>query len=344
MRPLKHILGLFALVHLACAAARAGEATGTLAFRDAMDYAQKRCARLYGGGAGREHGYATGLIVSPNGLILTAQGIYLGSDFIRVVLPDGRRFEAKEVRRSEKLQAALLQVEAKTPLYFSLADDPKVEQGDWVFAVSNTFNVSSTDEPLSVCLGIVSVRAEMEARHRKQDVPYEGEVLVVDAITSNPGSPGGAVCTLDGKLVGMIGKLFESVNTRTRINYAVPVDMLRRFVEGKDDKEEAPTPTEPVEPTPGQGGYVGIRLFKLSGDKAPAYVDAVAPGSPAQTAGIRKDDLVLAIDQEAIRNCREYDEAVARLKPGQAVRVMLKRGTTIQSVTLTPAPLPEKPK
>jgi S1-C subfamily serine protease len=153
------------------------------------------------------------------------------------------------------------------------------------------------------------------------------------------------VCTLDGKLVGMVGKLFQSVNTRTRINYAVPVDMLRRFVDGKDDKEEPPLPKGPDEPPPaGPGAYVGIRLFKVSGEKAPAYVDGVAPGSPAQAAGVRKDDLVLAIGQEVVRNCREYEEAVARLRPGHEVRLMLKRGMAIQSVTLTPAALPEKPK
>ncbi len=332
-----------ALALFGSAAALAGEATGTLAFRDAMDYAQKRCVRIYGGGAGREHGYATGLLVSPDGLILAAQGIYLGSDSLRVVLPDGRRCEAQEVRRSEKLQAALLKVEAKTPLYFSLSDEARAEQGDWVFAVSNAFNVASNEEPLSVNLGIVSVRAEMEARHRTQDVPYEGEILLVDAITGNPGAPGGAVCTLDGTLVGMIGKLFQSVNTRTRINYAVPVDMLKRFVEGKDEKEDAPTP--PDEPPPsGQGAYVGIRLFRLSGDKAPAYVDSVAPNSPAKAAGIRKDDLVLSLDQEVVRSCREYDEAIARLRPGKEVRFLLKRGMAIVSVSLTPTAPQEKPK
>ncbi|HUT37213.1 MAG TPA: trypsin-like peptidase domain-containing protein [Planctomycetota bacterium] len=312
------------------------------AFRDAMDYAQKRCARLYGGGAGREHGYATGLLVSPDGLILAAQGIYLSGESLRVVLPDGRRFEAETVRRSEKLQAVLLKIEAKTPLYFNLAEGARVEQGDWVFAISNAFNVASVEEPLSVSLGIVSVRAEMEARHRTQDVPYEGDILLVDAITSNPGAPGGAVCTLEGKLVGMIGKLFQSVNTRTRINYAVPVDMLQRFVEGKDD-EEPPAPPDEAPPK-GQGAYVGIRLFKLSGERAPAYVDSVAPGSPAHAAGVRKDDLVLAIGQDVVRTCREYEEAVAKLKSGQDVPFLLKRGMTIKTVFLTLAAKPEKPK
>jgi len=342
VRPLRHISGLLAIGIVAAAAARAGEATGTLAFRDAMDYAQKRCVRLYGGGAGREHGYATGLLVSPDGLILAAQGIYLGSDSLRVVLPDGHRCEAQVVRHSEKLQTALLKVEAKTPLYFPL-DDARVEQGDWVFAVSNAFNVASNEEPLSVNLGIVSVRAEMEARHRTQDVPYEGEILLIDAITGNPGAPGGAVCTLDGKLVGMIGKLFQSVNTRTRINYAVPVDMLKRFVEGKD-AEETPARPDETPPAAGQGAYVGIRLFKLSGDKAPAYVDSVAPNSPAKAAGIRKDDLVLSIGQEVVRSCREYDEALAKLRAGKEVRFLLKRGMAIVSVVLTPTAPPEKPK
>ena len=89
---------------------------------------------------------------------------------------------------------------------------------------------------------------------------------------------------------------------------------------------------------------MGIRLFKLSGERAPAYVDGVVPGSPAQAAGIRKDDLVLAIGQEVVRNCREYEEAVAKLRPGHEIKVLLKRGMTIQSAMLTPAAKPEKPK
>ena len=130
----------------------------------------------------------------------------------------------------------------------------------------------------------------------------------------------------------------------SRINYAVPVDMLQRFVEGKDEKEEPPALPDETPPQPGGGAYVGIRLFKLSGDKAPAYVDSVAPNSPARAAGIRKDDLVLSVDQEVVRNCREYDEAVAGLKPGKEVRFLLKRGMAIVSVSLTPTASQEKPK
>ncbi|MFW6162284.1 MAG: S1C family serine protease [Planctomycetota bacterium] len=318
-------------VVLAAAAALAVAAEGEDALRAAIARAQQRCARIYGGGAGREHGYATGLIVSPNGHILTAQGIYLTEGRLRVVLPDGSRHEAEILRRSETLQTALLKVEADTPHYFELSDESPVEQGDWVLAVSNLFNVAAADEPLSVTMGVVSLRAEITARHRAQDVPYEGELLLIDAITSNPGAPGGALITLDGTLAGMLGKLFQSKSTNTRINYAVPVELLKPFVVGETTPKVAgsPKPTGPP--------YIGLRLFTLTGKRAPAYVDRVRHGSPAREAGIRKDDLILGVAGTVVRNCRDYEEAVEGLAPGKPVVFLIKRKTAIQQVTVTPA-------
>ena len=298
-------------------------------FRRAIAIAQKRCVKLYGGGAGREHGYATGLLVSPDGLILTAQGMYLAEGRVRVILPDGSRHEADLVRRSERLQAALLRVDAATPDYFPLAAASPVEPGDWAVAVSNTYNVAGPMEPLAVNVGIVSLRAELEARHRALDVPYEGEVLLVDAITSNPGAPGGALVTADGRLAGMLGKLFRSSSTNTRINYAVPVELLRDFVAAEPDGGGEP------EATAGPP-YLGIRLFTLSGKRAPAYVDSVVAASPAAAAGVRKDDLLLAIGREAVRTCEEYAEALKALAPGRPVTLLVKRGQQVLALTATP--------
>ena len=306
-------------------------AEGETGLSATIAYAQKRCVRIYGGGAGREHGYATGLIVSPDGLILTAQGIYLSEGRLRVVLPDGSRHEAKVARHSEELQAALLKIDAATPSFFTLPAASPVRQGDHVLAIGNIFNVSSGGEPLSVTLGVVSLRAETAARHRTQDVPYTGELLLVDAITSNPGAPGGALCTLDGKLAGMLGKLFHSKSTNTRINYAVPIELLRPFVEGKTPEPATPAVAKPAGPP-----YTGIRLFTLSGTRAPAYVDRVTAGSPAKLAGLRKDDLILAIGDVVVRNCREYGEALKALTPGKPVVFLIKRKASVKAVTLTP--------
>ena len=320
----------------------AGQGDGV---RAALAHAQKRCVRIYGGGAGRERGYATGLLVSPDGLIVTAQGIYLSEGRLRVLLPDGTRHEAEAVRSSEGLQAALLKVDAKTPHHFELAAESPVRQGDWVLAVSNAFNVAAGDEALSATLGIVSLRAEMAARHRTQDVPYAGELLLIDAITSNPGAPGGALVTLDGKLAGMLGKLFASKSTNTRINYAVPVELLKPFVEGKAEvvggMSTSRGPRRGDTPPTGAGAYVGIRLFTLSGKKAPAYVDRVSAGSPAGKAGIRKDDLVLSVARTVVRNCREYEDAVKGLEPGKPAVFLVKRKKSIEVITVTPTALPE---
>ncbi len=299
-------------------------------FRAAIAYAQRRCVKVYGGGAGREHGYATGLIVSPDGLILTAQGIYLSEERVRVILPDGSRHEAEIVRRSESLQAALLKVDAETPKHFTLAAENLVRQGDWVLGVSNAYNVAAPEEPLSVNLGVVSLRAELQARHRTQDVPYEGEVLLVDAITSNPGAPGGALVTADGRLAGMLGKLFQSTSTNTRINYAVPVARLAAFVSDRLAAEE-------TSEAPGGRAVLGIRLFTLSGKRAPAYVDRVEAGSPAAEAGVRKDDLILAVDRTRVPTCQACREAFAELVPGRAARLLVKRGRAVLTLTVTPA-------
>jgi serine protease Do len=326
MRTLRPILALLILA----AGPVADVAAEVNPFHDAIARARQRCAKIYGGGAGREHGYATGLIVSPDGLILTAQGMFLSEERVRVLLPDGSRHAAEIVRRSDALQAALLKIDAATPDHFTLSRTSPVREGDWVLAVSNAFNVAGPREPLAANLGVVSLRAELEARHRRQDVPYEGDVLLIDAITSNPGAPGGAVVTADGHLAGMIGKIFLSPNTNTRINYAVPVERLHAFV-------ALPSQEGGGDETPGGTPYLGIRLFTLSGKRAPAYVDRIEAGSPAAEAGVRKDDLVLAVGRNAVRTCEQYDEALAELVPGRAVTLLLKRGQRVLTLSVTPA-------
>src|SRR5688572_1074381 len=112
------------------------------AFADAVTHAQKRTVKIFGAAIGRSPGYGTGLVVSPQGDILTAQGVYLAGDSLRVTLPDGTTHYATVKRRSDSLQAAMIKIEAETPDYFDLAQQPVVEQGDWILAVSNAFKVA----------------------------------------------------------------------------------------------------------------------------------------------------------------------------------------------------------
>jgi len=305
-------------------------------FAAAIDFAQTRTVKLLGAGAGREHGYASGIVVSAEGHILTAHGIYVSGDLnarIQIVMPDGRVYPATIERRSEALQVVLLKIDAKTPDFFELPEKPNVEKGDWVLSVANPFKVADRDEPLSVNLGIMSLRTEVDAKKRSQDVDIEGEMLIIDAITSNPGAPGGALMTADKKLAGMIGKIIESKSTNTRLNYAIPSDRLKTFM---DNKEAPAVAIGPVTPASTGKADLGIRLFRLSGKRAPAYIDRVAPGSVAEKAGLMKDDLILRIGTDFVSNISDYDEIVAKLRAGEEVPLIFKRKNEVLSVRVTP--------
>jgi serine protease Do len=318
------------------AGASAAEPAVSHVFAGALASAQQRCVKIYGAAAGAEAGYATGVIVSNDGLILTAHGIYLAGSAIRVVTPDGETHLAKILRRGEPLQSVLLKIDAKTPAWFELPRKPVVQQGDWVLSVSNLFQVADGKEELSVNLGVVSLRTPIEARHRTQDSPYQADALLVDAITSNPGAPGGAVVDADGTLVGMIGKILESTNTNTRINYAVPADLLYAFVHEQTGDVAIAKPAPPDSASSGQRISLGVRPFLLSGKRSPAYIDSVVPGSPAARAGLKKDDLVMAIGGDTVKDIRDYEQAVARLRPGVEVTFLVKRKQDILELKVTP--------
>ena len=308
---------------------------------------QPKMAKVIGAGAGRVDGYASGIVVSADGLILTAQGIFLDGRQIRVELSDGKSYSATILRRDRTLQLALLKIETDTHLdFFTLSDQPVGKKGDWVVALSNAFKVANQSEPMSAMIGIISLRSSIEARLNDRDVAYKGPLVLIDAITSNPGASGGAVINANGQLVGMIGKLINSSKTNTRINYAVPVATLNQFVQGPPLKMASAANSNPVQnsrtPANDQESKIGtaelgIVIFSLGSRNDPAYVDRVRRGSAAAKLRIKSDDLVIAIDGVQIGTVREYQKAVDRLVPGVEVSIVVKRGSQLKRMAITPA-------
>ena len=305
------------------------EASAEGPFADAVDYAQKRTVKIFGAGIGRSPGYGTGVIVSADGDVLTANGVYLAGDRLRVTLPDGETHAAVVTRRSNELQTALLKIDAMTPDFFELAKTPVAQQGDWILAVSNAFKVAEGPEPLSVNIGVLGLRMKLDARRGFQDFPYEAEVYLYDAITSNPGAAGGAVIAADGRLVGMIGIVIEARSTNTRLNYAVPADLLSAFVRG-----EVTRPMTAVRPA--SQADLGIRLFSLGGRKSPAYIDRVQSGGPAASAGLKTDDLIVTIAGQTVRDVGEYQRVLETLEVGKEVVMEVKRKNELLSVRIVP--------
>ena len=307
------------------------------ALQEAIDFGQARMVKVIGAGAGRVEGYGTGMIVSPDGLVLTSQGVFLDGQQTRVILADGSTHEATVLRRDREVQLALLKIERATPEYFELSSQPVGEQGDWVVALNNAFKVADKQEPVSVMLGVIALRTAMEARLNDRDVAYRGDLVLIDAITSNPGAAGGAVLTLDKRLVGVVGKIINSSETNTRLNYAVPVELVAAFVAGKSQvREAAATPT-------GTRGELGIKIMELGGRKDPAYIDRVTRGGPAEKAGLKADDLIVSVGGEKIGTVRDYLQVAERLEAGQEVIIVVKRGLELLRLPVIPVEKKESP-
>lgn len=291
---------------------------------------QPRMVKVFGAGAGRVESFATGILVSKEGHILTTQGVFLDGRNVRAVLADGSTHQATVLRRDRVTQLALLKIQHKTKDFFELSKSEVGQQGDWVVALTNAFKVADKEEPLSATLGVISLRTSIEARLNQRDVAYKGELVLIDAITSNPGAGGGAVVTADGKLVGMVGKIINSSETNTRLNYAVPSHVLAKFVAGEQEVVE--TTTLP----PAEKADLGIVVFKLGGRNNPAYVDRVVRGSPAATAKLQTDDMIISIAGERIGSLKEYNAALDSLRPDQEIIIIVKRGIEFLRLPITP--------
>ncbi len=300
-------------------------------FAELIATSQKKIVKVFGASAGRVEGYGTGIIVSNDGLIMTAQGVYLDGPQVKVVTHEGQEFVATILRRDRTLQLALLKIDAPMSEYFALQRQPVGQKGDWILALSNAFRVADKDEPVSVMIGTISLLSFINAKLTPRDVAYRGEIVLIDAITSNPGAAGGAVVTLDGSLVGMIGKIINSSDTNTRLNYAVPSFLLADFVDGKIVEVDADRPDVVM-----KQADLGIMLFKLGGSRNPAYIDRVVAGGAAEQAGLKSDDLIIGIGGAKVGTVKEYEELTKELVPLEEVLMIIKRGTEILRVPVIP--------
>ncbi len=295
---------------------------------------QPKIAKVIGAGAGRIDGYATGIVVSPDGLVLTTQGVFLDGPQVKIELADGESYPATILRRDRTLQLALLKISPTEELaHFQLSEADVGQKGDWVIALSNAFKVASKSEPVSAMIGVISLRSSIEARLNQRDVAYKGPLVLIDAITSNPGASGGAVVTFEGNLVGMIGKLINSSETNTRLNYAVPSAVLKQFVDGTAefqlDTEASATKAE-------GNAELGIVLFKMGDRSDPAYIDRVRRGSPAAKLRLKPDDMIVSLGGVKVGSVKDYQMAEKELIAGETVTIMVKRGLDIIRLQITP--------
>jgi serine protease Do len=307
-------------------------------FREVIAQAQLRMVKVSGAKAGTVEGYASGMLVSADGKVLTTQGVFLDGNQVQVILPDGQSLPATVVRRDRRLQMSLLDLGVPTPNFFDLEKESTARQGDWVAAVSNAFKVADKDEPLSVMMGVVSLRTTIDAKLNQRDVAYSGPLVLIDAITSNPGAAGGVVLDGSGLVVGMIGRIIDSSETNTRLNYAVPCSEVLKFVRGDSESSSAPI----VASSTGKPLDLGLKVFTLSGRSAPPYVDRVAAGGLAAQAGIQADDLIVSVAGEKVNSVSQYTAAIEKLTDAEEVVIVVARKKELIRALIPAATTAEK--
>ncbi|MBU0640909.1 MAG: trypsin-like peptidase domain-containing protein [Planctomycetes bacterium] len=303
-------------------------------FSRAAETARARVVKLYGAQVGQEPGCGSGVVIGPDGTIVTTLSLLLEARSLRTVLADGRRLPAEIIRRDEQRQLALLRVDATDLPFFELGGSAHLRPGDWVLSAANPFHVAAGSEPVSVALGVFSGRVDLDARRRTQDFSYDGPVLLTDVIVTAQGCAGGALVDVRGDLVGIIGKRVISQRTNTWVNYALPVEEIAAFVAGRPRPAPAAAPAAAATTHPSAEPYLGIQLFDIGGQLRPAYVERVRRDSPARQAGVCPDDLVVSFAGQTVGTCDEYRAVLQQLQPGQRVELVVKRGNVLKTLEL----------
>jgi len=319
------------------------------AFDRAIDQVIPRTVRLYGAKAGLSAGYGSGVLISGDGLVVTVYSLLLEAEHLRVVADDGTTYGAEILGSDSDLQLVLLRLQSlptynrrgehiagpaldgSSLAYFVPGDSASLTAGDWVLAAGNPFKVAVGAEPVSVTVGVFSTRTQLDAKRKTRDFPYEGDVLVIDAITSNPGAPGGPLVDIKGDWVGLVGRVVTSNRTHTNFNYALPVEVVMDFVDSVLHPRPADDHAAAERPEP----YHGIKLFELGYRKNMVYVDAVKRGSPAQSAGLRKDDLIVSVDGRSVEDIATFHDFLRTKSPGDTLNLVVIRDDAIKNFTLT---------
>lgn len=304
-----------------------------------IDDVQSRVVKIFGaGGLAGLHAYGTGFLVSSEGHIVTVWSHVLDTDAVTVVLSDGRRFYGKLLGTDVDRDVAVLKIDATGLPNFDLTKAVEIGPGTRVLAFSNMFKVASGNEPVTVQRGVVAAKSTLDARRGRFEAPYRGPIYVLDAVTNNPGAAGGVVTTIDGRLVGMIGREFKNSQSQTWINYAVPIAQLTDSVTAIEKGDFRPKDKFATE----SGGAAtctpldfGIVLVPDVVVRTPAYIDEVLPDSAAAKVGLMPEDLVVFVNSDLVGSIRSLNDVLGRLDSGDDFQMTVRRGNELVTVKLT---------
>lgn len=269
-------------------------------------------------------GYGSGVIISDDGYIITNNHVIKDADKIVVVLNDKKEYEAKLIGQDPITDIALLKIDGKNLAYVEYGNSDEVALGEWVLAVGNPYNLTST-----VTAGIISAKARDLGMSRGQ-MSLESFLQTDAAI--NPGNSGGALVNAKGELIGINTLIQSPTGAYSGYAFAIPVNIARKVVTDLKDYGKV------------QRGVLGIRMGELTPvlaeglgvkETSGIYVGEVVSGGAAQKAGIKKGDIIQGINGIDVKTTPEFYEQLGKYHPGSEIQLKIKRGGQEKLVDVT---------
>ncbi len=260
-----------------------------------------------GGGQQTQIGTGSGVIISEDGYIVTNNHVVKDATELEVTLNNNKTYKAKLVGTDSKMDIALLKVEANEKLpYTTFGDSDNIKVGEWVLAVGNPYNLTST-----VTAGIVSAKA--------RDLSNNGiqSFIQTDAAV-NPGNSGGALVNTRGELIGINTMISSQTGSYVGYSFAVPSNITRKIVEDLMEFGNV------------QRGILGIEARELnsavskdSGIKQTTgvLIGKVTPNSGAEKSGLKKDDIIVKLDDKNIMSFADLTNYVNTKRPNDEIKV-----------------------
>lgn len=268
----------------------------------------------------------SGVIISPDGYIVTNNHVVTESNKVEVTLNDKRTFNAEIVGLDPSTDLALLKIDAKDLPYTVYGNSDQLKVGEWVLAVGNPFNLTST-----VTAGIVSAKARNINILGSPDGSAIESFIQTDAAV-NRGNSGGALVNTRGELVGVNAAIASGTGYYAGYSFAIPSNIVRKVV--ADLKEFGTV----------QRGFMGVSIRELDSKLAAeqgisdirgVYVAEVTENGSAREAGIRSGDIIMNIEGVAVNSTSELLEIVGQHRPGDKVNVAVKRNNKDLSFNVT---------
>lgn len=282
---------------------------------------------FFGGGFERQFhrksGSGSGVILSPDGYIVTNNHVIEFADEYEVTLTDNRMFKGVLVARDPKTDLAVIKIEGENLHPISYGDSDEVKIGEWVLAVGNPFSYLTS----TVTAGIVS------AKGRDLDILGEGRSTIESFIQTdaavNPGNSGGALVDTDGNLIGINTAIATPTGTFAGYSFAIPVNLMRKIV---DDLINYGSP---------QRGFLGIEISDMDDDLAGkfkldvtegVYVFDVTKGGAADFAGVLPQDVIIGANDHTIKSVPDLQEIVGSTRIGDIIDLAINRSGKLLNI------------